>query len=180
MNWKLSVGIVAVVILGGVGVWWLSSQPKPPVTPDQIIQEAKNTPIPVGARAIDAFAFVDESGVYLKSSFSTSTVKIPDADPETFRSVMPFTEYSDQAVLDFCKGPGTYSVYADKKKTYFFQFWMTPTFSKTKIEVIKALNSDAVAPTGAHSFTDGVATLKLGYAFATTTCEFILEPATGS
>ena len=175
MNWRLIISVV-VVILAGAGIWWLVSRNPVEVVPGQITRDAEDVNVPETAKSLDGYVYLDESGVYLRSAFSTSTMKIPDAHADSFRVIVPLTQYTDQAVTDFCKGPGNYGVYADRRKTYFFQFWKTPTFSKTKIEVVKALDADTVAPAGAHTFTAASSTMRLGYQFATTSCEFKLEP----
>ena len=177
MNWKLSLSLLLAVIAFGGLAWLVSSTPAKLEAPSQITQTAEGTDIPKTAKSIDGFAYTDVSGVYLRSSFGTSTVKIPDADPETFRAVGKIGEYTNAEIQDFCKGPGNYGLYADKKKTYLFQFWKTPTFSKTRIEVIKDLNSDALTVIAPETFSDGVNTRTLGYQFATTSCSFILLPA---
>jgi len=177
MNWKLPAGILAAVLIIALLGWLVYTRPAKEEAPEQIIQSAEGTNIPETATSLDGYAFVDESGVYLRSAFGTSSVQIPDADPETFRVVSPITEYGSQEILDFCKGPGNYGLYADKKKAYLFQFWKTETFAKTKIEVLKGLNPDSLTVTGPQTFGDGVQNMALGYEFATTTCTFIAEPA---
>ena len=179
MNWKLLLSLLLAVVAFGGLAWLVSNKPAKLEAPSQITQTAEGTNIPSTATSIDGFAYTDESGVYLRSSFGTSTVKIPDADPETFRAVGKLMEYGNAEIQEFCKGPGNYGLYADKRKTYLFQFWKTPTFSKTRIEVIKELNPDTLSVTAPQTFSDGVNTRTLGYEFGTTTCSFILiEPQT--
>ena len=103
-------------------------------------------------------------------------MRVPDADPNTFKVLQKVTEYTNQEIQDFCQGPGNYAVYTDKRKTYLFQFWNTPTFGKTRIEVVKELNPDTLSVAD-RTFTSGTSTMMLGYKFATTSCSFILEPA---
>lgn len=174
---KLALAVGALVIVAII-VGLLLAQPRPdngPATPDQIIREAKNEPIPANARAIDAFVFADESDVYLKSVHSTSTTKIPQADPDTFVAVGEITQYGPQEVLDFCKGPGLYSFYKDKNKVYFFQAWKTETFAKTKIEVVKEIDADTFTTTGAGAFSDAThPSIGVGHEFATTTCAAVI------
>ncbi|HYE22979.1 MAG TPA: hypothetical protein VEA92_00830 [Candidatus Paceibacterota bacterium] len=177
MNWKLLLSLlIAIVVFGGLG-WLLTRDSGKLEAPGQIIRQSEGTDIPPTARSVDGYAFVDESGVYLRSSFGTSTVRIPDADPDSFRAVGKLGEYGNQEILDFCKGPGNYGLYADRSKTYLFQFWKTPTFGKTRIEVVKELNPDTLSVIDPLTFTSGTTTLRLGYKFATTSCSFILEPA---
>lgn len=167
--------ILAAVV--AVGVWWFSTRPATdPTLPEQVVRTSEGTDIPKTAISLDGHAFVDESGVYLRSSFGTSSMKIPDADPESFRILSPFVEFGNEEIVAQCKGPGNYGFYGDKKKVYFFQVWSTPSFGKTKIEVRKELNPDTFAAAGPHTFTDGVQTVTIGYEFGTTTCEYLVEP----
>lgn len=177
MNWKLLLSLLLAVLVFGVLAWFLSRDSGKLEAPGQLIQNAEDTGIPPTARSVDGHAFIDESGVYLRSTFSTSTVKIPDADPDTFKAVSALSEYGNQEILDFCKGPGNYGLYTDKDKTYLFQFWKTPTFSKTRIEVVKELNPDTLTETSERTFTSGTSTMTLGYQFATTSCSFVFRPA---
>jgi len=175
MNWKLLLSLLlAILVFGGLG-WLLTRGGERTELPDQIVRSAEGTNIPATARPLDGYAFVDESGVYLRSAFSTSTMRIPEADPESFRVVSTIAEYTNQEIQDFCKGPGNFGVYADKKKGYMFQFWKTPTFSKTRIEVIQGMDPDTLTVSG-NTLTSGTTSLRLGYEFATTTCTLTLEP----
>lgn len=168
----LAIGVLVVVaILGAV----LLMMPKGPQTPDQIIREAENVPIPPNARAIDAFVFVDDQNVYIKSIHGTSTTRIPQADPSSFAAVGEINNYGPQEVLDFCKGAGLYSLYKDRSKVYFFQAWKTESFAKTKIEVVKGLDPDTLTATEGTYTDANHPSLTIGHAFATTTCSLSLQ-----
>lgn len=175
MNWKLLLSLLlAIAVFGGLG-WLLSRDSGKLEAPGQIIREAEGTDIPETARSVDGYAFVDESGVYLRSAFSTSTMKIPDARPSSFRVVVPVTEFSNEEILATCTGPGNYSIYADSGTAYLFQFWKTETFASTKIEAVRELDLVKMAQSGAHEVTDGTKTLRIGYTLGTSTCELIPE-----
>lgn len=167
-------GLIAILVLvAGFFMWWIGrGAPNDPERPSQITRTAEGTNIPSTAKQLDDFAFVDPTGVYLRAAVGTSTVKIPDADPETFKAVSPLKEYSTQEIVDFCKAPGRYAFYADKKKVYMFQVWLTETFTKTKLEVLKDVDPDTFTVTGSEAFRSGKKDLTLGYTFATTTCMY--------
>lgn len=166
---------LAFVLLVALGVWLLVASPKDNTSPNQIIREAQNEPIPPNARAIDAFVFADDKDVYLKSIHGTSTTKIPQADPDTFVPVGGIREYGPQEVLDFCKGPGIYGMYKDSRKVYFFQAWKTEAFAKTKIQVVKELDAGTLSATEG-GYTDAQhSVVSIGHTFATTTCSLSLQ-----
>jgi hypothetical protein len=172
MNWKLIAPIAIVALVVGGIVWFVTQQTPESERPTRFTQTAEGTDIPKAAKQLDDFTFVDESGVYIRSVMGTSTLKIPDADPETFHILSPLTEYANQEIQDFCKGPGRYGVYADRKKVYLFQAWKTPTFSKTKIEVVQGADPDSFTVEGPRSFMNEGSPMTFSYAFATTSCAY--------
>lgn len=176
MNRKLALGIAVLVLIGGGVYWWTTTHPADVTKRSQITRSSEGTTIPATAVQLDDYAFTDVSGVYLRGIVGTSTMKIPDADPETFKRIGDFTEWGNAEILERCKGPGLYGIYADKKKVYLFQAWQTPTFAKTKIEVLKPLDPDTFVETGPQSFKDALhPSLTLGYSFGTTTCEYMMQ-----
>lgn len=175
MNWKLALGIVVLVVIGAGTYWWVTTHPAGVTKRTQITRSSEGTTIPPTAVQLDDFAFTDVSGVYLRGIVGTSSMKIPDADPETFKRVGDFIEWGNAEILEHCKGPGQYGIYTDKKKVYLFQAWETPTFAKTKIEVLKPLDPDTFVATGPQTFKDALhSSLSLGYSFATTSCEYMM------
>jgi hypothetical protein len=153
--------------LGGEGATTDSDKPSVPemaVTPET-------------AQEIDAYSYTDSDAVYFKSVTSTSTLAIPGANAKTFHRITDFMTYPDQEVADRCGGKGEYAYYADKNRVYFYQFWKTPKFRSSKVEVVideKEETFKVLSPVTAEG-----ASMKyvVGYQVATSTCQYILQGA---
>lgn len=132
---------------------------------------------PGTGQEIDAYSYTDNDAVYFKSVTSTSTLAIPGANAKTFHRITDFMTYPDQDVVDRCGGKGEYAYYADKNRVYFYQFWKTPKFRSSKVEVVideKEESFKVLSPVNAQG-----ASMKyvVGYQVATSTCQYVLQGA---
>lgn len=132
--------------------------------------------LPEGATAIDDYAFVDKGIVYMRSLVDAGQpLKVPTADPETFRRLQAFSYYSDGNVVRDCGASPMFTYYTDKKRPYFYQAWRAPEFRASQIDAMVGANVGNFAVTGPTTATDGNANFKIVYEKATATCTLLLD-----
>lgn len=130
--------------------------------------------LPEGAAAIDDYVFVQKNEVHFRSLTGTSSLAIPDADPDTFKRVADFITYPGEAIQQECGAAGTYTYYKDKSRVYFYQFWRAPKFRSSKIEVLADVLPSEFAVEDMTHARAGDQRMQVEYKVATSTCSFIL------
>lgn len=131
--------------------------------------------LPDGATALDDYAYVLADQVYFRSITNKAPLAIPNSDAETFAKLSDFTVFPGDKIVSDCGASGTYGYYGDKKQVYFYQFWRSPQFRSSTIEVIVGVAPTDFKVTGATTATDDGQILKVSYEKATSTCKFILS-----
>lgn len=190
------IGGGAVVILGLVG-WMVFSTDVLGTPQQETAPSASSTPstttaataprkkelppepvfvMPEGGIAIDEYSFVDDGTVYFKSLVSTSThLKVPSADPKTFKRVQNLSAYPGTDVVRDCGAAPLYTFYTDKTRPYFYQIWRAPEFRTGQVDAMNGASGKDFSVTGPITATDGRFNFQIAYKKATSTCILILN-----
>ncbi len=131
--------------------------------------------LPAGAKSIDQYVYVYQDSVYLNSVAGKSSSVLPEADADTFARISDFMTSPDSTININCGGSGSFAYYADRKRVFFYQIWLTPKFKKSKMELMIGVSPENFSIINSTSFRDGEKTYRVSYETATSSCQYILK-----
>lgn len=131
--------------------------------------------LPEGATALDDYAFILNDQVYFRSLTNKEPLAIPKSDADSFEKISDFQVFPGTEIVEACGASATYGYYADDKAVYFYQFWRSPKFRSSTIEVIVDANKDDFKVSGVTTALDGKQILKVSYEKTEKTCKLVLS-----
>ena len=134
--------------------------------------------LPLGATAVDEYAFIQNDTVYFRSLTGKTPLAIPNSNAGSFKRLGDFVMYPGSDVVSECGAAPVYTYYGDEKQVYFYQVWRAPTFRSSQIEVIIGAQTENFKIIDVRTTTDGGRLFEVGYKKATTTCMLSLSRTT--
>jgi len=201
LSMKKGLLIVGILVVVGVGGWVVVTQdlatvsipsdapsgivatttPTVPTTtlpvmsqPRKILAPEPAFTLPVGATAIDEYAFIIDNVVYFRSLINKEPLKIPNSEGASFKRLNEFVTYPGTAVLQDCGAAPVYTYYGDNTQVYFYQIWRAPEFRTSQIEVVVDAKMKDFQIIDALTAVDANRRFTVGYTKATTTCKLYL------
>lgn len=132
--------------------------------------------LPAGAVKIDGYAYSLDGEVKFRSLVDPkSSLKVPTADPATFRRLQDFMTFPGREVVSDCGAAPLYAYYVDKHRPYIYQVWRAPTFRASTITAMNGADADSFTITSLLNANDDRTSFELAYRVATSTCELYLD-----